>query len=127
MEVESQRSRVRAMSPFETAIMMATNLRWATIAAVLAAGMMSGTSALSANDWPEWRGPTRDGRSTEKNLPSNWSPKGENLAWRVPIGGRSAPVVFGNRLYLISTVGELANTQERLVALDAETGKLVWD
>ena len=58
------------------------------------------------------------------NLPSTWSPKGENLAWRIPIGGRSAPVVFGNRLYLLTVVGGLADTQERLVALDAESGKM---
>ena len=89
--------------------------------------MIVGTSALGASDWPEWRGPTRDGRSTEKNLPSKWSPQGDNLAWRVPIGSRSSPVVFGNRLYLLSTIGDLATTQERLVALDAETGKLVWE
>lgn len=80
-----------------------------------------------ASDWPEWRGPSRDGRSAETNLPSSWSPKGENLAWRIPIGGRSSPVVFGNRLYLLTTAGELATTQERLVAIDAESGKVLWE
>ena len=50
--------------------------------------------------------PVRDGRSAETNCRPNWSPKGENLAWRIPIGGRSAPVVFGNRLYLNSPVGD---------------------
>jgi outer membrane protein assembly factor BamB len=82
---------------------------------------------LSA-DWPEWRGPTRDGASSETNLPSRWSPAGENLAWRVPIGGRSAPVAFRNRLYLLTaTSGDAATTQERLVALDAQSGKVLWD
>ena len=81
----------------------------------------------SASDWPEWRGPSRDGRSTETNLPSTWSPKGENLAWRIPIGSRSSPVVFGNRLYLNAPIGDPANTQERLVAIDAESGKTVWE
>lgn len=80
-----------------------------------------------ASDWPEWRGPSRDGRSSETNLPSSWSPKGDNLAWRIPIGSRSSPVAFGNRLYINSPVGDLANTQERLVAIDAETGKIVWE
>ena len=81
----------------------------------------------SASDWPEWRGPARDGRSTEINLPAKWSPRGENLAWRIPIGSRSSAVAFGNRLYLNSPVGTLETTQERLVALDAETGKVVWE
>ncbi|MEO7133433.1 MAG: PQQ-binding-like beta-propeller repeat protein, partial [Vicinamibacterales bacterium] len=63
----------------------------------------------------------------ETNLPAAWSPRGDNLAWRIPIGSRSSPVAFGNRLYLNSPVGTLDNTQERLVAIDAETGKVVWE
>ena len=84
-------------------------------------------AAPAAADWPEWRGPARDGHSTETNLPAKWSPRGENLAWRIPIGSRSSPVAFGNRLYLNSPVGNLENTQERLVAIDAETGKVIWE
>jgi outer membrane protein assembly factor BamB len=94
------------------------------LAALIAAGAIA---VASASDWPEWRGPSRDGRSTETNLPSKWSPQGDNLAWRIPIGSRSSPVAFGNRLYLNSPVGDPANTQERLVAIDAETGKMVWE
>jgi outer membrane protein assembly factor BamB len=91
---------------------------------------MSGHAALIAapgSDWPEWRGPSRDGHSDETDLPSSWSPKGDNLAWRVPIGGRSSPVAFGNRLYLLTAGGDPATTQERLVALDADSGKVVWE
>lgn len=96
--------------------------------AMLAALMSAATVAVTgATDWPEWRGPSRDGHSTETNLPSSWSPKGENLAWRIPIGGRSSPVAFGNRLYLLTPVGDPATTQERLVAVDAESGKVVWE
>ena len=100
-------------------------LRRAGVAAILVGASLTITSAA---DWPEWRGPSRDGRSTETNLPSRWSPQGENLAWRIPIGSRSAPVAFGNRLYINSpTPGDPANTQERLMAIDAETGKVVWE
>jgi len=99
-------------------------LRRSTLAAAIAA---SAIVVTAASDWPEWRGPSRDGHSLETNLPAKWSPNGENLAWRIPIGSRSSPVVFGNRLYLNSPVGDLANTQERLVAIDAETGKVVWE
>jgi outer membrane protein assembly factor BamB len=99
-------------------------LRRVLIAALLSAVAVVGTGA---SDWPEWRGPSRDGHSAEANLPSSWSPTGENLAWRIPIGGRSSPVAFGNRIYLQTPVGDLATTQERLVAVDAETGKVVWE
>ena len=100
-------------------------LRRGVIAAIFAGASLTVTSAA---DWPEWRGPSRDGRSPETNLPVSWSPQGENLAWRIPIGSRSAPVAFGNRLYINSpTPADPANTQERLMALDAETGKVVWE
>jgi len=83
---------------------------------------------LGASDWPEWRGPARDGSSTERNLPEKWSPTGDNLAWTLPFGGRSTPVIFGNRLYLQTTTpGDIEHTQERLVAVDADSGKVVWE
>ena len=83
--------------------------------------------AVTANDWAEWRGPARNGISTETNLPTSWSPAGDNLAWKVAFGGRSAPIVMGNRVYLVNTVGKGETLQERVVALDADTGKLVWE
>jgi outer membrane protein assembly factor BamB len=83
---------------------------------------------LLASDWTESRGPSRDGTSPEKNLPSRWSPSGENLAWTLPFGGRSTPVIHGNRLSLqTTTTGDVALTQERLVAVDATSGKVVWE
>jgi outer membrane protein assembly factor BamB len=78
-------------------------------------------------DWPDWRGPGRAGVSPEKNLVNTWSPTGENLAWRVPYGGRSGPVVFGDRLYLQNTSGSGEMEQERLMAFNADTGKLLWE
>ena len=84
-------------------------------------------AVVTAADWPEWRGPGRTGTSTETGLPSSWSPSGENLAWRAPYGGRSAPVVFGDRLYLQTSSGTGATLQERVMCLHADTGKLLWE
>src|ERR687889_93131 len=78
-------------------------------------------SCASAADWPDWRGPHRDGISAEKNLPTKWSPAGENLAWKAPYGGRSAPVVFGNHVYLQNTAEKGASEQERVMCFDADT------
>ena len=75
-----------------------------SLALVLAAAV-----AVRGADWPEWRGPARTGASTETNLPGSWSPAGENLAWKAPYGGRSSPVVFGDRLYLQNTSGSGAD------------------
>ena len=80
-----------------------------------------------ANDWAEWRGPARDGVSTEKNLPEKWSPTGENLAWKAPYGGRSAPIVMGDRVYLQNTAGQGETLQERVMCFNADTGKLLWE
>ncbi len=82
---------------------------------------------VSAQDWAEWRGPKRDGISNEKQLPEKWSPAGENLAWKAPYGGRSTPVVYGDRLYLLNAAGKGADLQERLLAINADTGKVVWE
>ena len=91
-------------------------------------GVVVVVQVLAAQQWPESRGPLRDGTSSERNLPASWSPSGENLAWTLPFGGRSAPVVHGNRLYLQTTTsGDVSTTQERLVAVDVTTGRVVWE
>ena len=100
---------------------------------LLVALLLPAAAIVSADNWPEWRGPDRTGVSPETGLPSSWSPAGENLAWRAPIGGRSAPVVFDNHLYLQTTAGAEpgaatgANMQERIICFDADTGKVLWE
>jgi len=84
-------------------------------------------AVVSAGDWAEWRGPARDGISNEKNLPAKWSPTGENLAWKAPYGGRSAPIVVGDHVYLQNTAGTGETLQERLMCFNADTGKLLWE
>src|SRR5262245_12969935 len=81
----------------------------------------------SGSDWADWRGPTRDGISLEKNLPEKWSPQGENLLWKAPYGGRSGPIVMNGRVFMFNSAGEGESLQERVICLDAETGKKIWD
>src|SRR5690242_168234 len=81
----------------------------------------------SVGDWPDWRGPDRDGISREKSLPEKWSLAGENLAWKAPYGGRSTPVILGDHLYLENTAGKGETEQERLMCFNADTGKLLWE
>jgi outer membrane protein assembly factor BamB len=78
-------------------------------------------------DWPDWRGPDRDGISREKGLPEKWSLDGQGLAWKAPYGGRSTPVVLGDHLYLENTAGARETEQERLMCFNADTGKLLWE
>ena len=94
---------------------------------VAAALLVPAAAVLNGSHWPEWRGPARTGASAETGLPEKWSPAGENLAWRVPIGGRSAPVVFGDHLYLQTSSGSGATLQERIICFNADTGKQLWE
>src|SRR5215470_13176148 len=68
--------------------------------------------AKSGSDWADWRGPARDGVSQEKGLPEKWSPNGENLLWKAPYGGRSAPIAMGDRVFVFNSAGDGASMQE---------------
>jgi outer membrane protein assembly factor BamB len=100
------------------------------VAVALAVGASlsaQGPRRVALGDWPEQRGPNRDGVSRETGLIDRWQLKGQNFLWRVEGGGRSAPIVMGNRVYVQRPIGRGASLQEQIVALDADTGKAVWD
>ncbi|HYT77277.1 MAG TPA: PQQ-binding-like beta-propeller repeat protein [Vicinamibacterales bacterium] len=82
---------------------------------------------VALGDWPEARGPHRTGISDEKGLIEKWALNGQNFLWRAPYGGRSAPIVMGNRVYVQNPSGLGDAMQERVMALDADTGKAVWE
>lgn len=86
-----------------------------------------GQYRVALGDWPEQRGPNRDGISKETGLPEKWTLNGENMLWRAPYGGRSAPVILGNHLYVQNPSGRGADEQERVMCLDPDTGKVIWE
>ena len=92
-------------------------------------GICAFSAAAMAEDWPHWRGPHNDGRSSETNLPDKWSPKGENLLWRKEeFASRSSPVVMNDRVYLVCRAfPETEKEGEKTVCLDAKTGELIWE
>jgi outer membrane protein assembly factor BamB len=78
-------------------------------------------SGASAQDWPQWRGPARDGRLAG-TITAAW-PKALKPGWKVPLGiGYSSPVVVGQRVFTFARNGD----NEVLASLDLATGKLVW-
>src|SRR6476620_2837216 len=89
--------------------------------------LAQGPRKVALGDWPEARGPHRDGRSDEKGLIDKWALNGQNFLWRAPYGGRSAPIVMGNRVYVQNPSGLGESLQERVMELDADTGKVVWE
>jgi outer membrane protein assembly factor BamB len=66
---------------------------------------LASASLLSAENWPQWRGPLGNGHSPEKGLPERWSL--DTAAWKTRLGGVgvSSPVVWGDRVFVTSQVG----------------------
>ena len=78
-----------------------------------------------AADWPQWRGPSRDGISKETGLLKEWPEGGPKLLWKASsIGnGYATPSVVGDRIYLLANEG-LEN--EYVLALKTQDGQQVW-
>lgn len=95
---------------------------------VLAACVLSlpaAVSTLVADDWPQWRGPNRDGISSETGLLKTWPQGGPPLAWRAQGAGEgySSFAVSGGTMYTIGARGG----EEFVMAFSAADGKKVWE
>ena len=110
-------------------------------------------SLAGAENWPQWRGPGSQGISSEAQLPTDWSAT-RNVAWKTELpAGHSSPIVWGDRIFVTSAVegdvvagakavGHMVEGQVwvhpdsvaagrkhtlKVLALDAKTGKVLWD
>src|SRR5688500_8879565 len=112
--------------------------------------------STSAANWPQWRGPDGQGVSEEKGLPVEWS-NTKNIKWKTAIEGlgHSSPIVWGKKIFLTTAldgeiipgrkpgvthkladgsefvhpdaVGADLNHTFKVVCLDRETGKIIWE
>ncbi len=82
-------------------------------------------TAVHAENWPQWRGPTFNGATDEKGLPANFS-KTESVKWSIALPGPSAatPAIWGDRVF-VSSVDTQAGTLVAL-CLDRKTGRELW-
>ena len=82
---------------------------------------------LPADDWPQWRGPNRDGVYSETGLLESFPAEGLNIRWRVPVGwGFSSPVVAQGRVFVSDARLENPNVHEQVLCFDEATGKSLW-
>jgi outer membrane protein assembly factor BamB len=131
-----------------------SNVR-ARVSVFVLASAVTTSVVVSAENWPQWRGPGGQGVSSETSLPAEWAPD-RNIAWKtaLPGTGMSSPIVWGDRIYLTAVIeGEPVAGQRavkhrqgkdedwihpdsvaadrkhtfKVVALDARSGKIVWD
>jgi len=88
--------------------------------------IMGGAGLSLAADWPQWRGPARDGVWTETGVVERFASPQLPIKWRVPIGsGYSGPTVAEGRVFVMDRIAK-PSPQERVLSLDAETGKEAW-
>jgi outer membrane protein assembly factor BamB len=79
-----------------------------------------------AEDWPQFRGPTGQGISNEKNLPLHWTAE-SNVVWKAAIPGQgwSSPIVWKDKVFVTSAMAQ--GTKCHVMALDRKSGKIIWD
>src|SRR5438477_10456530 len=83
--------------------------------------------AVHAEDWPQWRGPNRDGVWSETGILRTFPAEGLKVGWRVPAGwGFASPVVAQGRVYLADSELMKPKARERLRCFDESTGKTLW-
>jgi outer membrane protein assembly factor BamB len=82
--------------------------------------------AVAADDWPWWRGPTRDGVAAAKQKPVlKWSDT-ENVLWKAPVPGRGhgSPTIVGDRVFLATA--DVPSQVQAVLCFDRQTGKQLW-
>ncbi len=92
---------------------------------LVVAGVGLACATAGAGDWPQWRGPERNGISSETGLLKEWPKGGPKLVWQAKDidFGYSTPSVVGDRIYLLSNKGM---DDEFVQALSTADGKRVW-
>jgi outer membrane protein assembly factor BamB len=84
--------------------------------------LLIGVTYVSADDWPQWRGPNRDNKVTGFKEPTTW-PKELTKKWKVAVGeGLASPALVGDKLYVFSAEG----SKEVIRCLDVADGKELW-
>lgn len=103
---------------------IARSLVCVAVALVLGSATASSQPQASRGNWPGWRGPLRDGISTETGLLTSWPPAGPPKVWTATgLGSGYASVsVAGGRIF---TTGDRRDGQYA-VAVDEASGKVLW-
>ena len=90
--------------------------------AVAGCVILFGVGGAFAQDWPQWRGPNRDGTAIGFKAPQTW-PKELAKKWNAPVGeGVATPALVGDKLYAFARQEDKEVTR----CLDVATGKEVW-
>jgi outer membrane protein assembly factor BamB len=84
--------------------------------------VLIGAACVSAQDWPQWRGPNRDGKVSGFTAPQTW-PKELTQKWKVTVGlGDATPALVGDKIYVFARQGD----EEITLCLNAANGEEIW-
>ena len=112
----------------DSAIAVTTNRRELFPTAAALAGTLLLCLPGRAGDWPQWRGPNRDGVWNETGLMESFPTNGLEISWRAPIGpGYSSPVVAQGRVYVTDLQAVRPTAKERVLCFDERNGRLLWN
>jgi outer membrane protein assembly factor BamB len=97
------------------------------VAGLVVIGLSAVAPAVRADNWPQWRGPTLDGRSAETDIPVAWGSE-HNVAWKLPLPARSGstPIVWGERIFLNVSQDPEKDDSLALWCVDRTAGTLLW-
>lgn len=94
-----------------------------TVFLVVSALLCGAILTASATEWPQWRGPNRDGVSSEIGILKEWAASGPQVLWKHPLGeGFSGISVSQGRIYTMFSKGN----DEFVVCLNATAGQEIW-
>ena len=118
------------MNELFSAVVYGVRPRFPLIAVVWIA-LLCFPQAVDAEDWPQWRGPTRHGVWTENGVVDRFPDNGLTVKWRTPIrGGFAGPAVADGRVFVLdyeeSSGSRTMDGTERLLCLSEATGEVLW-
>ncbi len=90
-------------------------------------GILLAAQAALAADWPQFRGPNRDGNWGETRILESFPREGLKIRWRQPVGGGwPSPVVVQGRVFVFDVELIKPSARERLHCFEEKTGKILW-
>lgn len=105
---------------------VAANRPWRPIGVTIVSCALFASAPAGADDWPQWRGPGRDGVWRESGIVRQFAKERLEPLWRAAVsGGYSGPTVAGGRVYVMDRRVE-PKQMERILCFDAKTGQPLW-
>ena len=96
-------------------------------AVLVIGGLLSCGTLIVAEDWPQWRGPQRDGVWRETGIVEKFKEDELPIKWRAKIpSGYTGPTVAAGKVYLTDRVTEAGESRERILCFDEQTGEEAW-